>query len=104
LEKVFMSLFCLVHGAFLGAWCWDLLIPELEARGHEAVAMDLPLEDPDAGAVRYAEEVLQALQGAGDDVVLVGHSMSGLFIPHRRQPACSKKACVPRSRHPEGGN
>jgi pimeloyl-ACP methyl ester carboxylesterase len=25
--------------------------------------------------------VLQALQGAGDDVVLVGHSMSGLFIP-----------------------
>jgi pimeloyl-ACP methyl ester carboxylesterase len=76
-----MSLFCLVHGAFLGAWCWDLLIPELEARGHEAVAMDLPLEDPDAGAVRYAEEVLQALQGAGDDVVLVGHSMSGLFIP-----------------------
>jgi pimeloyl-ACP methyl ester carboxylesterase len=43
--------------------------------------MDLPLEDPDAGAVRYAETVLQALQGVGDDVVLVGHSMTGLVIP-----------------------
>jgi pimeloyl-ACP methyl ester carboxylesterase len=76
-----MSLFCLVHGAYLGTWCWDLLIPELEARGHQAIAMDLPLEELDAGATRYAEAVLQTLQDAGDDVVLVGHSMSGLFIP-----------------------
>lgn len=76
-----MSMFCLVHGAYLGAWSWDLLIPELEARGHQAIAMDLPLEDPDAGAVRYAEAVLQSLQGAEDDVVLVGQSMAGLLIP-----------------------
>ncbi len=76
-----MSLFCLVHGAHLGAWSWNLLVPELERRGHQTVAMDLPLEDPDAGAVRYAETVLQALQGVGDDVVLVGHSMTGLVIP-----------------------
>jgi pimeloyl-ACP methyl ester carboxylesterase len=76
-----MSLFCLVHGAFLGAWCWEMLIPELKAGNHQVVAMDLPLEDPEAGAVRYAEAVLQALKGVDDDVVLVGHSMTGLFIP-----------------------
>ena len=76
-----MSVFCLVHGACLGAWCWERLIPHLEACGHEAIAMDLPLEDPEAGAVRYAEAVLQALKGVDDDVVLVGHSMSGLLIP-----------------------
>lgn len=76
-----MSLFCLVHGAYEGAWCWNLLIPELEARGHQAIALDLPLEDPNAGAVRYAEAVLQVLHDAGDDIVLVGHSMSGLLIP-----------------------
>ncbi len=76
-----MSIFCLVHGAALGAWAWDLLIPELEARGHSAIAMNLPIEEADAGAVRYAEVVLQALQGVHDDVVLVGHSMSGLVIP-----------------------
>lgn len=43
--------------------------------------MDLPLEDSEAGAVRYAEAVLQALKGVDDDVVLVGHSMTGLLIP-----------------------
>lgn len=76
-----MSIFCLVHGASLGAWCWEKLIFHLEACGHQAIAMDLPIEDPEAGAVRYAEAVLQALKGVNDDVVLVGHSMSGLFIP-----------------------
>jgi len=76
-----VSLFCLVHGACQSASSWDLLIPELEVRGHKAIALNLPLEDPNAGATRYAEAVLQALQGTNDDVVLVGHSMSGLFIP-----------------------
>lgn len=76
-----MSLFCLVHGSYQGAWCWDLLIPELEARGHQAVAMDLPIDEPSAGAARFAEVVVQTLQGADDDVVLVGNSMSGLVIP-----------------------
>lgn len=76
-----MSIFCLVHGAFLGAWCWEKLVSHLEAFGHQAIAMDLPLEDREAGAVRYAEAVLQALKGVDDDVVLVGHSMTGLLIP-----------------------
>ena len=30
--------FVLVHGASHGAWCWDLLVPELNRLGHEAVA------------------------------------------------------------------
>ena len=34
--------FVLVHGASHGAWCWDLLVPELNRLGHEAVAPDLP--------------------------------------------------------------
>ncbi|NJM72266.1 MAG: alpha/beta hydrolase [Scytonema sp. RU_4_4] len=76
-----MSLFCLVHGAFLGAWCWELLTQEIEARGHKTVAVDLPIEDPTAGVVQYAEVVSKALQGFEDDVVLVGHSMAGLIIP-----------------------
>ncbi|NMG18723.1 alpha/beta fold hydrolase [Brasilonema bromeliae] len=76
-----MSLLCLVHGAYLGAWCWDLLTPEIEARGHQTVAVDLPIEDPTAGVAQYAEVVSKALQGFEDDVVLVGHSMAGLIIP-----------------------
>jgi pimeloyl-ACP methyl ester carboxylesterase len=33
------------------------------------------------GCAGYAEVVTEALAGAGDDVVLVGHSMGGLTIP-----------------------
>jgi pimeloyl-ACP methyl ester carboxylesterase len=75
-----VATFGLVHGAGHGAWCWERLIPALEALGHRARAMDLPVEDPDAGCLRYAEVVEEALP-AGDDLVLVGHSLGGLTIP-----------------------
>lgn len=75
-----MATFGLVHGAGHGAWCWDRLAPLLEARGHRVVAMDLPCEDPTAGARRYAEVVDRALP-ATNDLVLVGHSLAGLTIP-----------------------
>ena len=42
-----MSTFVLVHGAFLGAFCWERLVPELQALGHETVAFDLPIEVTD---------------------------------------------------------
>lgn len=76
-----MSLFCLVHGACQGAWCWDLLIPELEARGHKAVTMDLPIEDPSATLSDFADAVLRSLPQDEDDIMLVGHSMAGTIIP-----------------------
>lgn len=75
-----MSLVGLVHGAWHGAWCWELLAPELEARGQQALAVDLPCDDPEAGLSRYAE-VVDAALGAAEDVVLVGHSLGGLTIP-----------------------
>lgn len=75
-----MSTFCLVHGAGLGAWCWDLLIPQLQARGHKAIAIDLPIEDASASLSQFADVVISALSGV-DDVVLVGHSFSGAVIP-----------------------
>lgn len=76
-----MSVFALVHGAAHGGWCWERLAPLLVAAGHRMVAPDLPARDPGAGAVRYAEVVTTALEGAGADVVVVGHSLGGLTIP-----------------------
>ncbi|AFY34599.1 alpha/beta fold hydrolase [Calothrix sp. PCC 7507] len=76
-----MSLFCLVHGAFQGIWCWDLLIPYLEAKGHKTVAMDLPIENASATLSQFADAVIQALPKTDDDIVLVGHSMAGTIIP-----------------------
>jgi pimeloyl-ACP methyl ester carboxylesterase len=75
-----MATFGLVHGAWHGAWCWELLVPELERRGHSAIAMDLPCEDRTASFFDYAEAVKAAL-GDASDVVLVGHSMAGITIP-----------------------
>jgi pimeloyl-ACP methyl ester carboxylesterase len=76
-----VATFALVHGAYHGGACWDLLIPELEARGHDAIAMDLPAPDPAAGVNEYADTVITALKGAGNEVTLLGHSMGGLTIP-----------------------
>jgi pimeloyl-ACP methyl ester carboxylesterase len=75
-----MTIFGLVHGAGLGAWCWERLIAELEARGHQAATVDLPLNDQSVGASRLAEMALAAFVRF-DDLVLVGHSISGLIIP-----------------------
>lgn len=77
-----VATFVLVHGAWHGAWCWEKLIPELEFRGHKAVAIDLPSDDPAATFEVYADVVLEAMHGlAEQEVVLVGHSLAGLTIP-----------------------
>jgi pimeloyl-ACP methyl ester carboxylesterase len=75
-----MATVALVHGAWHGPWCWERLVPELEALGHRVVAVDLPAEDPAAGLTRYAELTTDAL-GDADEVVLVGHSLGGGAIP-----------------------
>ena len=72
--------FALVHGAYHGAWCWDLVRKELERDGHSTSAVDLPCEDPEAGAQRYAETVVRAIPKA-QGLVVVGHSLGGLTIP-----------------------
>lgn len=66
----------LVHGVAHGAWCWSRTRAELVRRGHDVVAVDLPLTglDDDATAVR------RALDDWGRRAVLVGHSYAGLVI------------------------
>jgi pimeloyl-ACP methyl ester carboxylesterase len=70
----------LVHGGMLGAWCWDEVISSLSAFGLDVRAVDLPIEDNQAGAAVFTETVVRA---AADlpSVVVVGHSLSGAFLP-----------------------
>ena len=73
--------FVLVHGGFHGAWCWSRVIPELEALGHEAVAIDLPghgerRDEPSSIASRR-RAILDVMR---DGDVLVGHSGGGYDI------------------------
>ena len=75
-----VTTFVLVPGAGGEAWYWHRVVPELAARGYEAVAVDLPAADDAAGLPAYADAVVAA---AGDrrDLLLVGQSMGGLTVP-----------------------
>ena len=102
--------FVLVHGAWHGAWTYEQVIPQLAAKGHAAVARDLPshglnARSPDSFTRRplnpaaFASEpskvagttlddyvasiettILAVAPQAQDQVVLVGHSMGGVPI------------------------
>jgi pimeloyl-ACP methyl ester carboxylesterase len=92
-----LSTFVLVHGAYLGAWCFEPLTAVLNKLGHKSITFDLPLQEPQAGALRYAEVALQAIENAfkvddslhNSELIFVGHSMSGMVIPamHESMPA-----------------
>jgi pimeloyl-ACP methyl ester carboxylesterase len=73
--------FALVHGAWHGGWCFELLENELRQRGESTVSMDLPIDEPDLDASDYAKAVVDAIGDVDDDITLVGHSMGGLVIP-----------------------
>jgi pimeloyl-ACP methyl ester carboxylesterase len=78
-----------VHGAWHGAWCWSRLLPEIEARGHSSVTMDLPVDDGDATFQDYADAVLASYPEDVEEAVLVGHSLGAMVIPlvAARRPA-----------------
>jgi pimeloyl-ACP methyl ester carboxylesterase len=68
--------FVLIPGAGGAAWYWHRVVPELEQRGHEAIAVDLPGDDDAADLPDYVDVVVAA---AADrrDLVVVGQSLGG---------------------------
>jgi pimeloyl-ACP methyl ester carboxylesterase len=75
-----MATFVLIHGAADTAWYWHLVEPELRARGHDVVTMDLPCDDDSAGLAEYADSVVDAI-GECRDLVLVAQSFGGFTAP-----------------------
>src|SRR5215207_6671837 len=76
----FLARFALIHGGGGSAWDWHLVVPELQERGHEAVAVDLPSEDPSAGWSEYTDTVVDAI-GERQPIIVVGHSLGGFTAP-----------------------
>ncbi|MCF6469824.1 alpha/beta hydrolase [Nonomuraea sp. MG754425] len=83
-----MATFALIHGGGGSAWDWHLLEPELRARGHAVVAVDLPVEDERAGLIDYADTVVEAV-GDRRDLVVVAHSWGGIVGPL----VCARTPC-----------
>jgi pimeloyl-ACP methyl ester carboxylesterase len=80
-----MTTFLLLPGAGGAAWYWHPVVPRLREAGHEAIALDLPADDPQAGLTAYVELAVAAARGH-DDVVVVGQSM-GAFTA---VPVCTR--------------
>jgi pimeloyl-ACP methyl ester carboxylesterase len=71
----------LVHGAWHGAWCWEQVIPRLDAASVPVVAVELPsVSHANATLHNDADYVRGALDAISDDTVLVGHSYGGAVI------------------------
>jgi pimeloyl-ACP methyl ester carboxylesterase len=76
-----VAVFCLIHGSAQHSGVWDLLLPELQKRGHRAIVVDLPSDQPQLGAEAYARVVADSLGGTGGEAIVVAHSASGLLLP-----------------------
>lgn len=75
-----MATFALIPGGGGDPWEWHRLVPELESRGHEAIAVRLPATDDSAGWSEYADAVIAAVRDRGD-LVVVSSSMGGFTAP-----------------------
>lgn len=96
-----MTTFCLIHGNWHGGSSWDGVVANLEARGHEALAPDLPIDDP---ASTYEERIgpaLAMLEGVNRPIVVVGHSAASGYaaLVASRVPASLLVYLCPRLEH-----
>ena len=80
-----MTDFILVAGAWLGAWAWDEVAADLRAAGHEVHALTLSglaeKKDLPAGQQTHVQDIVDEVERLDlRDVVLVGHSYSGVPV------------------------
>jgi pimeloyl-ACP methyl ester carboxylesterase len=78
-----MAEFVLVAGAWLGSWAWDDVVPALREAGHGAHAVTLSgvaeNREVPAGQRRHVQDIVDVVsRGDLRDVVVVGHSYSGI--------------------------
>jgi pimeloyl-ACP methyl ester carboxylesterase len=81
-----MASFVLVHGALHGGWCWDEIVPRLEAAGHKAIAPNMPglAGDPtphDQVTLKMTADFAAGIvRDQPAPVILAGHSLGGSVI------------------------
>jgi pimeloyl-ACP methyl ester carboxylesterase len=75
-----MATFVLVHGSGHSFRAWDLVKAQLERKHHTVITPELPDDEPDASATRYAD-VIAASIPEHEEPIVVAHSASGLYLP-----------------------
>jgi len=106
-----MKNYLFIHGALRGAWLWDRVIPLIQKKGgSNIIALDLPghgkraAERAGVNMNAYIDDVISCIKQKNlSDIILVGHSMSGIIIskvaeemPERVRHLVYLSAVVPR--------
>lgn len=103
----------LIHGMFVGPWCWDSFKTYFEARGYRVVTPtlryhDTPLSSPpnprlkDTGVLDYAADLEKEIRALPGKPVLVGHSMGGLIAQILASRGLAKAAVLVAPAFPRG--
>jgi hypothetical protein len=80
-----VATFVLIPGAGGHAAYWNRLVPELESRGHRAIAVDIQENDPSMDLNGFAA-VVEAAIGSHADLILVAQSLGGFTAPMLHTP------------------
>jgi pimeloyl-ACP methyl ester carboxylesterase len=80
-----MTRFLVVAGAWLGAWAWDEVVPDLRGAGHEVHALTLSglaeKQGIPAGQQTHVQDIVDEIERLDlRDVVLIGHSYAGVPV------------------------
>ncbi len=79
-----MASILLIHGAWHGGWCFDRLVPLLEAKGHRVAAPTLPgmggtaREVAAASLDGWADFIIEQARALPAPVILCAHSRGGI--------------------------
>lgn len=96
-----------VHGAFMGAWCWERMLAACAAAGYDAWAVSLSGHgnSPDQAQIDrysiadYVADVATVVAQLPESPILIGHSMGGFVIQQylgkAMAPAVALLATVP---------
>jgi non-heme chloroperoxidase len=100
-----------VHGAFIGAWCWDEhFLPWFVKRGWPVHAVSLsghgnsPGRDDldNLGLDRYVEDVTEVVATLPAPPILIGHSMGGMVVQKYLERAAAPATVLMASVPPQG--
>lgn len=80
----------MIHGMFVGSWCWDSYRNYFEQRGYRVITPtlryhDLPLSSPpnpmmmETGILDYVADVEKDIRALDQKPIIIGHSMGGLI-------------------------
>jgi pimeloyl-ACP methyl ester carboxylesterase len=81
-----MKTIILIHGAWHSAWCWNKVIPLIQASGARVIAPEISWEDSDTRTVNnnavsaYVEDLCKLVTRGQEPVILAAHSLGGVVI------------------------